>query len=197
METTFQDLMNDYFNQMPNLTISFGNHSKTNTYIKKTSEYLLISSFSKIYVLLEGDSMANIFDTFVSCEKYSLFFDKEDFSNEDDFIIFYEIESKHSVYINPEFISKQKISYIRQDLEVIYSSMTKIVNEYNKFGINFLTSQYSWASIYVQNGYHGKELHISHSGGFSIYYIELDSWEIDGTINKDTLRIFKRFLKYK
>lgn len=194
MKTPINQLKSIFINS--NLSIDYGKDEKSGISVVAGRNYFMISSKNSEIHAWSKDSRTTSEMLFscnrISTENFDLYL--EDYSKETDSFIFYDKLSNELINENTHLLSEQSLNRITSNIETINLSYQKITKELNKKGFNFIKETYPWLYPYMQGN---TELHISHPGGFSIYYIDRDLWEFDSSFSKDTVRAFKRVLKYK
>ena len=118
----------------------------------------------------------------------------EDFDKENEFYIFHDRVTGNFAIHNESKLPVATINRILDDYDVIKRAMDKVVKEFNDRGISYLQGTYPWANFYMHGEY---ELHMSHPGGFSIYHLHAKIWEFDSYLERGTVRMCARILRYK
>lgn len=189
-------MLKSKFEQLGSLYVSYGKDERSGLLVSGSTEWMMI--FSKdtginVWPVEKRVTSEEIFE----CERhtiglYDLYF--EDFDKENDFYIFHDRITGEFTIHNESNVPVTTVNRILDDYVVIKRAMDKVVNEFNERGISYLQGTYPWAYFYMHNEY---ELHMSHPGGFSIYHLHAKIWEFDSYLERGTVRMCARILRYK
>ncbi len=193
------NLVKDFAQKNPNFYISFGVDERTGISVSGLN-YVLIKS-PKTYINVWETAKRDISDGIFECDRitvgsFDLFL--EEFDESTDYFIFYDKTTGESYIHNEDNVQVPSVTRILNDFTIIKTAMDKAVKEFSErdrqSGIEYLEGTYPWANFHLRDD---DELHVSHPGGFSIYYLHSKVWEYDSYLEKGAVRHFKRILKYK
>lgn len=206
LQTAIQTFSNKY----PEFTISFGEDAKTQINVGITSEFVQFSynvganACEKETVDNFDSSWEKIFENHSRMEtgRHRVFLDFEYSENPNNYFVIFFDKKTHEFFIEKSGnIPTNSIYRIIQDYSVIAEGFNQILVDYKKRGMDFVEKTYPWIFPDYWDRNSG-EIHLSHAGGFSIYHFNCypdgsGCWEFDSYLEKDTVRQFKRVLKYK
>lgn len=206
LQTTIQNFATKY----PEFTISFSQDEKTQIDVYITSEFIQISKNIGAYSWLkevanDPDFMwKEEFEDFGRMEttRHYVFLDYDYSESSDEYFVLFFDKKTNEIFIrNHENIPTNSINRIIQDYSVIAEGLDKILVDYKKRGMEFIEKTYSWVFPHYLDTDSGK-ISLGYSAGFSTYHFNhypdgSGCWEFDSYLNKETVRQFKKVLKYK
>ena len=184
------------FGQLGSLYVSYGKDARSGLSVRGGTDWMMICS-KDTYINVWPVEKRVISEEIFKCERhtiglYDLYF--EDFDKENEFYIFHDRVTENFAIHNESKLPVATINRILDDYDVIKRAMDKVVKEFNDRGISYLQGTYPWANFYMHGEY---ELHMSHPGGFSIYHLHAKIWEFDSYLERGTVRMCARILRYK
>lgn len=184
------------FGQLGSLYVSYGKDARSGLSVRGGTDWMMICS-KDTYINVWPVEKRVISEEIFKCERhtiglYDLYF--EDFDKENEFYIFHDRVTGNFAIHNESKLPVATINRILDDYDVIKRAMDKVVKEFNDRGISYLQGTYPWANFYMHGEY---ELHMSHPGGFSIYHLHAKIWEFDSYLERGTVRMCARILRYK
>lgn len=184
------------FEGLGSLYISYGKDERSGLSVGGGSDHMMIRS-KDTSIAIKQVKYRNWTEEIFKCERrtigsYDLYF--EDFDLENEFYIFHDRISGELIIHNEDKVPVATVNRILDDYGIIKRAMDKATKEFEEFGIKYLQGTYPWAEF---NIYRDDELHMSHDGGFSIYYISEKIWEFDSYLERGTVRMCNRILRYK
>jgi hypothetical protein len=182
--------------QLGSLYVSYGKDARSGLSVRGGTDWMMICS-KDTYINVWPVEKRVISEGIFECERhtiglYDLYF--EDFDKENEFYIFHDRVTGDFAIHNESKLPVATINRILDDYDVIKRAMDKVVKEFNEQGISYLQGTYPWANFYMHGEY---ELHMSHPGGFSIYHLHAGIWEFDSYLERGTVRMCARILRYK
>lgn len=195
-----KEMLKPKFEQLGPLYVSYGKDERSGLFVDGNIEWLMIRSkdtIINVWPVAKRDRSEKIFE----CERhtiglYDLYF--EDFDPENDFYIFHDRINGELIIHNESKVPVATVNRILDDYGIVKQAMDKVANEFHEHGyeegLPYLQGTYPWANFYICRG---DELHMSHPGGFSIYYMNSKIWEFDSYLERGTVRMCNRILRYK
>ena len=184
------------FGQLGSLYVSYGKDARSGLSVRGGTDWMMICS-KDTYINVWPVEKRVISEEIFECERhtiglYDLYF--EDFDKENEFYIFHDRVTGDFAIHNESKLPVVTVNLILDDYDAIKRAMDKVVKEFNERGISYLQGTYPWANFYMHGEY---ELHMSHPGGFSIYHLHAKIWEFDSYLERGTVRMCARILRYK
>ena len=184
------------FGQLGSLYVSYGKDARSGLSVRGGTDWMMICS-KDTYINVWPVEKRVMSEEIFECERhtiglYDLYFG--DFDKESEFYIFHDRVTGDFAIHNESKLPVVTVNRILDDYDVIKRAMDKVVKEFNERGISYLQGTYPWANFYMHGEY---ELHMSHPGGFSIYHLHAKIWEFDSYLERGTVRMCARILRYK
>ena len=184
------------FGQLGSLYVSYGKDARSGLSVRGGTDWMMICS-KDTYINVWPVEKRVMSEEIFECERhtiglYDLYFG--DFDKESEFYIFHDRVTEDFAIHNESKLPVVTVNRILDDYDVIKRAMDKVVKEFNERGISYLQGTYPWANFYMHGEY---ELHMSHPGGFSIYHLHAKIWEFDSYLERGTVRMCARILRYK